>query len=39
VLSNGDAKNSGAVCDLDLVDAENRVVASMKRLELYPYGG
>jgi hypothetical protein len=38
VLSNGDAKNSGAVCDLDLVDAENRVVASLKRLELYPYG-
>ncbi len=39
VLSNGDAKNSRAVCDLDLVDAENRLVASFKRLELYPYGG
>ncbi|OBI86323.1 hypothetical protein A9X00_26110 [Mycobacterium sp. 1245805.9] len=39
VLSNGDAKNSGAVCDLDLVDADGHVVASLKRLELYPYGG
>jgi hypothetical protein len=38
VLSNGDAKSSRAVCDLDLVDADNRVVASLKRLELYPYG-
>ena len=38
VLSNGDAKNNRAVCDLDLVDAENLVVASLKRLELYPYG-
>ncbi|OBF49716.1 hypothetical protein A5787_09025 [Mycobacterium sp. 852002-50816_SCH5313054-b] len=39
VLSNGDATTNRAVCDLDLVDAENRVVASLKRLELYPYGG
>ncbi len=38
VLSNGDAKNNRAVCDLDLVDAENLLVASLKRLELYPYG-
>ncbi|WP_118914642.1 type I polyketide synthase [Mycobacterium shigaense] len=38
VLSNGDAKSSRASCDLDLVDADNRVVASLKRLELYPYG-
>jgi len=38
VLSNGDAKKSRVVCDLDLVDAENLVVASFKRLELYPYG-
>jgi hypothetical protein len=38
VLTNGDAKSSKAGCDLDLVDAENRVVASLKRLELYPYG-
>ena len=38
VLSNGDAKNNRAVCDLDLVDAENLLVASFKRLELYPYG-
>jgi hypothetical protein len=39
VLSNGEAKSSRAGCDLDLVDADNRVVASLKRLELYPYGG
>jgi hypothetical protein len=39
VLTNGDAKTNRAVCDLDLVDAENRVVASLRRLELYPYGG
>ncbi|OBI21534.1 hypothetical protein A5712_15010 [Mycobacterium sp. E2327] len=39
VLSNGDAKNSGAVCDLDLIDAGGHVVASLRRLELYPYGG
>ncbi|HEU4361002.1 MAG TPA: SDR family NAD(P)-dependent oxidoreductase [Mycobacterium sp.] len=38
VLSNGDAKTNRAVCDLDLVDAENLLVASFKRLELYPYG-
>jgi hypothetical protein len=38
VLSNGDAKNSRAVCDLDLVDADDLVVVSFKRLELYPYG-
>ncbi|SPM37636.1 beta-ketoacyl synthase, partial [Mycobacterium rhizamassiliense] len=38
VLSNGDAKSSRASCDLDLVDADNLVVASLKRLELYPYG-
>ncbi|MEE3066324.1 MAG: SDR family NAD(P)-dependent oxidoreductase, partial [Actinomycetota bacterium] len=38
VLSNGVAKNSRAVCDLDLVDADNHVVASIKRLEMYPYG-
>jgi acyl transferase domain-containing protein/acyl carrier protein len=38
VLTNGDAKSNRAVCDLDLVDADNRVVASLKRLELYPYG-
>jgi hypothetical protein len=38
VLSNGDAKNHRAVCDVDLVDAQNLVVASLKRLELYPYG-
>jgi hypothetical protein len=39
VLSNGGATSSRAVCDLDLIDAENRLVASLKRLELYPYGG
>jgi hypothetical protein len=38
VLSNGDAKNSRAVCDLDLIDTDNLLVASLKRLELYPYG-
>ncbi|ORA72884.1 hypothetical protein BST25_13685 [Mycobacterium heidelbergense] len=38
VLSNGDAKSSRAICDLDLVDADNLVVVSLKRLELYPYG-
>jgi acyl transferase domain-containing protein len=38
VLSNGDAKNNRAVCDLDLVDADNQLVVSIKRLELYPYG-
>ncbi|ORW40551.1 hypothetical protein AWB90_21685 [Mycobacterium paraense] len=38
VLTNGDATSNRAVCDLDLVDADNRVVASLKRLELYPYG-
>ncbi len=38
-LSNGEAKNNRAVCDLDLLDAENLLVASFKRLELYPYGG
>ncbi|WAC89973.1 type I polyketide synthase [Mycobacterium sp. Aquia_213] len=38
VLSNGVAKNSRAVCDLDLVDADNLLVASIKRLEMYPYG-
>jgi hypothetical protein len=38
-LSNGEAKNNRAVCDLDLLDAENILVASFKRLELYPYGG
>ena len=38
VLSNGDPKKNRAVCDLDLVDAENLLVASFKRLELYPYG-
>jgi hypothetical protein len=38
VLSNGDAKSNRAVCDLDLIDSENRMVASLKRLELYPYG-
>ena len=38
VLSNGDAKNNRAVCDLDLFDADNQLVASFKRLELYPYG-
>ena len=37
-LSNGEAKNSRAVCDLDLFDADNVLVASIKRLELYPYG-
>ena len=35
-LSNGDAKKNRAVCDLDVVDAENLLVASFKRLELYP---
>ncbi|OBH03362.1 hypothetical protein A5696_07830 [Mycobacterium sp. E2699] len=39
VLSNGDADNSRAVCDLDLLDADNRMVAGIRRLELYPYGG
>ena len=39
VLSNGDARNNRAVCDLDLVDADDLPVASLKRLELYPYGG
>jgi acyl carrier protein len=38
VLSNGDVGNNRAVCDLDLVDAENLLVASLKRVELYPYG-
>jgi hypothetical protein len=38
VLSDGMAKRTRAVCDLDLVDADNRLVASIKRLELYPYG-
>ncbi len=38
VLSNGDAKNNRAVCDVDLIDADNQLVASIKRLELYPYG-
>jgi acyl transferase domain-containing protein/acyl carrier protein len=38
VLSNGDAKNNRAVCDVDLVDADSQLVASIKRLELYPYG-
>ncbi len=38
VLSNGDVSNNRAVCDLDLVDAENLLVASLKRVELYPYG-
>ncbi|ORV48110.1 hypothetical protein AWC05_06090 [Mycobacterium florentinum] len=38
VLSNGVAKNSRAVCDLDLVDADNLLVASIKGLEMYPYG-
>jgi acyl transferase domain-containing protein/acyl carrier protein len=37
-LSNGEAKNNRAICDLDLVDADNMLVASFKRLELYPYG-
>ncbi|WP_167666279.1 polyketide synthase dehydratase domain-containing protein [Mycolicibacter icosiumassiliensis] len=39
VLTGGDAKTSRAVCDLDLVDADNQLVISLKRLELYPYGG
>jgi hypothetical protein len=39
VLTGGDAKTSRAVCDLDLIDADNQLVASLKRLELYPYGG
>ncbi|WP_409435810.1 SDR family NAD(P)-dependent oxidoreductase [Mycobacterium sp. SMC-14] len=39
VLTGGDAKTSRAVCDLDLVDADNQLVVSLKRLELYPYGG
>ncbi|OBA75867.1 hypothetical protein A5641_23790 [Mycobacterium sp. 1554424.7] len=39
VLSNGDANNTRAVCDLDLLDADGHVVVSLKRLELYPYGG
>lgn len=39
VLSGGEAKTSRAVCDLDLVDADNQLVISLKRLELYPYGG
>jgi acyl transferase domain-containing protein len=38
VLSNGDAKAGRAVCDLDLIDADDLVVTSLKRLELYPYG-
>ncbi|QLL05501.1 SDR family oxidoreductase [Mycobacterium vicinigordonae] len=38
VLSNGDATNNRVVCDLDLVDAGDLLVASLKRLELYPYG-
>ena len=38
-LSNADASASRVICDLDLVDADNHVVASLKRLELYPYGG
>ncbi|ORA22972.1 hypothetical protein BST12_08155 [Mycobacterium angelicum] len=38
VLSNGDAKSNRAVCDIDLVDAENRLIAGVKRLELYTYG-
>ncbi|OMC16264.1 hypothetical protein A5735_08840 [Mycolicibacter heraklionensis] len=39
VLSGGEAKTSRAVCDLDLIDADNQLVISLKRLELYPYGG
>ena len=39
VLSNGDVSKNRTVCDLDLVDAENLLVASLKRVELYPYGG
>ncbi|MFL0178502.1 SDR family NAD(P)-dependent oxidoreductase, partial [Mycobacterium sp. SMC-15] len=39
VLTGGDAKTSRAVCDIDLVDADNQLVISLKRLELYPYGG
>uniref|UniRef100_UPI000AFE3B1E SDR family NAD(P)-dependent oxidoreductase n=1 Tax=Mycobacterium sp. UM_Kg1 TaxID=1545691 RepID=UPI000AFE3B1E len=38
VLSNGDAKTSRAICDLDLLDADNQLVCSLRRLELYPYG-
>lgn len=38
VLTAGDAKTSRAVCDLDLLDADGRPVAALKRLELYPYG-
>ncbi|MDT0495732.1 polyketide synthase dehydratase domain-containing protein, partial [Streptomyces griseus] len=39
VLSNGDAKTSRAICDLDLLDSDNQLVCSLRRLELYPYGG
>ncbi|ORA99952.1 hypothetical protein BST33_12795 [Mycolicibacter minnesotensis] len=39
VLSGGEAKTSRAVCDLDLIDADDQLVVSLKRLELYPYGG
>ncbi len=39
VLSGGEATSSRAVCDLDLVDAQGRLVAGLRRLELYPYGG
>ena len=38
VLSNGSAQNNRAVCDLDLFDSDSQLVASFKRLELYPYG-
>ncbi|MCV7075869.1 SDR family oxidoreductase [Mycobacterium szulgai] len=38
VLSNGDARSNRAICDIDLVDAENRLIAGVKRLELYTYG-
>ena len=37
-IGNGEAKSNRAVCDLDLFDADNQLVASLKRLELYPYG-